>query len=289
MKIAGYPTDGDDVVGAVGPRLAVGPVTGVVVTWSWGSDNRPLPYRVQAAMLPPGGHWKTPFAVTPANWSHRPSVAVAGDGTTYVTFIGNADDDTRWPLKVRQRSPHGAWSTAKALAPTSTSSRVEVAANRAGDVVVGFVDGFDHLSVVYKRRDTGWQRPSGWRRASRSGASRWPSRPAPSSRLYEQSGGGILRAPDAERHLVVAAGAGLRDGPRGPPRHRPARRHPGLLGHMALYASYFAHGGAWTPRDTVSPYLDVLEGFHIAIAPDGDAAVLWDQEGAQLKVRLMAS
>lgn len=290
-KIAGYPTDGDDVVGASDLSLAVGPKTGVVVAWSWGSDNRPKPYRVQAAILPPGGHWQKPVAVTPANGSDRPRVGIAGDGTTYVVFTGTADNDTRWPLKVRQRSPHGVWSAAKVLAPTNSSWRVDLAVNRGGDVVVGYYSGFQHMSVVYKRRDTGWQprervAPGVDVQAFSVGLIK---NGAVVAALSEQSGGVdvVRRRPSGtwsalqELDSEMAPEVSLATDPRGD-----------ILvcwGYMALYASYFPQGGDWTPRDTVSPYSDALEGFHTAIDADGDAAVLWDQEGAQLKVRQLTS
>ncbi len=234
VKIAGYPTDGDDVVGAVNLAVAVGPVTGVVATWEWGSDNRPFPFRIQAAVLPPGGHWKAPFAVTPPNWSRHPNVAVAGDGTTYVTFLGNADGGTRWPLKVRQRSPHGAWSTTKTLAPASAPSLMQVAANRAGDVVVGFVDGSDELSAVSRPRHAAWNAPE----RVDAGVSFWDYSMAILDSgavvaALERGGGGILftrRAPAGGWSTPAVLDTGLSRP--GPPGRQPGRRRPGLLGHL---------------------------------------------------------
>ena len=291
VKIAGYPTDGDDVVGAVNLAVAVGPVTGVVATWEWGSDNRPFPFRIQAAVLPPGGHWKAPFAVTPPNWSRHPNVAVAGDGTTYVTFLGNADGGTRWPLKVRQRSPHGAWSTTKTLAPASAPSLMQVAANRAGDVVVGFVDGSDELSAVSRPRHAAWNAPE----RVDAGVAFWDYSMAILDSgavvaALERGGGGILftrRAPAGGWSTPAVLDPGLSDRV-----HLGANRVGDVLvcwGTSTLYARYLAHGGGWTPRFTVSPHLNALVGFHVAVAPSGDAAALWDQGGATLRARLMAS
>ena len=289
VAFAGYPTDGDDVVGASDINIAVGPKAGVVAAWEWGSENRPQPARVQAAILPPGGHWQAPYAVTPANGSDRPRVGIAGDGRTFVVFTGTAAGDTRWPLRVRERSPKGTWSAATTLAPSNESWRTELAVNRAGDAVVGYYSGFEKMSVVVKPRHQAWRarervatgvevqafsvglvgngavvaavsrQTGGVDVTRRSAGGTWSTL----HQLDSDSAWEVSLAVDAAGDVLVCWGS------------------------MALYASFFTHGGSWTARSTVSPYLDALESFDTAITGSGDAAVLWDQEGAPLKARLL--
>lgn len=290
VKIAGYPTDGDDMVGASDIHVAVGPVAGVVVTWQWGSYNRNRSWRIQSAVLPPGGHWQAPVAVTPPNWSRNPRVGIAGNGTTFVVFNTSADGDTRWPLRVRQRSPHGAWSAPKTIAPNHYGSWwVQLSVNRAGDAAVAYYSDFDQMSAVFKPRGQGWQPRE--RVAEGIDVSAYStgilasgavvaalSRPTGGVDFVRRSPGGTWTAPH-QLDTSLTAEVSLATNPAGD-----------ILvcwGSMTLYASYLAHGGSWTSRFTVSPYLDALESFHTAVEADGDAAVLWDQEGAKLKARLM--
>lgn len=101
VKIAGYPTDGDDVVGASGISVAVGPVAGVVATWEWGSDNRPFPSRIQAAVLPPGGTGRH------RSRSPRPTTATARPSASAATAPPSSSTRPRWRATPAGRSRSG--------------------------------------------------------------------------------------------------------------------------------------------------------------------------------------
>ncbi len=62
-------------------------------------------------------------------------------------------------------------------------------------------------------------------------------------------------------------------------------------GGYALLGTYQPRGGGWAEPFTISPDagVEVLESTHAQVAPDGDVAVLWEQEARPLKVRQMTA
>jgi len=60
-------------------------------------------------------------------------------------------------------------------------------------------------------------------------------------------------------------------------------------GTYGVYGQYRPHGGSWTKRLTAWPDsgVDVLESAAAAMAPNGDVAVLWDQEEEPLRLRVL--
>jgi hypothetical protein len=60
-------------------------------------------------------------------------------------------------------------------------------------------------------------------------------------------------------------------------------------GFYGVFGRFRPHAGSWGPLRTAWPDtgVDVLEGADAAMAPDGDVSVLWDQEEAPLRARVL--
>lgn len=168
---------------------------------------------------------------------------------------------------------------------------MQLAVNRAGDAVVGYYSGLEKMSVVFKPRGQAWQPRE--RVAAGVDVAAFSvgivGSGAVVAALNRQDGGVdvVRRSPGG----AWSAAHQLDTGVVGEVSLGTNQAGDVLVswGSTRLYASYLGHGGSWTPRYTVSPHLNALVGFHAAVAPGGDAAVLWDQKGAALKARLMGS
>ena len=62
-------------------------------------------------------------------------------------------------------------------------------------------------------------------------------------------------------------------------------------GTYGLDGKYRPVGGSWSRRYTVSPDagVEVLEWVAAVTAPEGDVAVLWDQEARPLRMRVLTT
>jgi hypothetical protein len=60
-------------------------------------------------------------------------------------------------------------------------------------------------------------------------------------------------------------------------------------GLYGVFGRFRPHAGTWSPLQTAWPDagVDVLESADVAMAPDGDVSVLWDQEEAPLRARVL--
>jgi hypothetical protein len=264
-----------------------------VATWAWGSDDRDVPWRIQSAYRPAARRWLDPIGVTPANGARQPKVGIDAEGDVVLVY-GRQPFGHPQALMSRRRL-HGGAGWTKPTMVAAEGYAPEVAVDHAGDAVVAFSPDFTSVQVV--------QRPAAgpWRAA----------------RTLSPVGAEVndfALAMNGRGKALVAMGQSsgrvdLVSRPPGGPWTDPAQlARPGdpstdvevalngagdaLLtwGSHALYGRYRPHGGSWGVRRTISPDagVEVLEDTYADVGPDGNAAVLWDQEARPLKVRLLA-
>lgn len=292
VEVPGYVPDGESPYGAAVVDLAVSPSGAAVVAWSWGSDDRGKQWRIESVQRPPGGPWGAPVAATPASGAKDPQVGIAADGAVTLVYGRQRFGHPR-VLKSRQRRA-GAWSDASVVATESYGESLTV--DRAGNAIVVFTPDFNRVDATY--------RPAGrrWR------AARTLSPDGATINDFSLAGNGRGRAV-----VLLGRGSGRVDlvqRPPGGPWSAPERvARPGTTvydvvvalngagdtfagwGGTALYGTYRQSGGTWRPRFTISPDagVDVLEATFAAVAPNGDAVVLWEQEARPLRVRVLTA
>ncbi|MGN6576596.1 MAG: hypothetical protein ACTHKG_12990 [Nocardioides sp.] len=146
----GYgPNSDEGTFGADAPELAVAPNGDAVVTWSWGSYDREVPMRVQAAYRPAGRSWQPRVNLTPADWWEDARVAIDGSGDVVVVY----GREVR-VLQSRRRVVGKGWLPAQVLARAGALSGPDswsVASAGDGDTTVVYVR-YDHgKSAVFAR------------------------------------------------------------------------------------------------------------------------------------------
>ena len=146
----GYaPSSDEGTFGADGPELAVSANGDTVVTWSWGSYDRDVPMRVQAAYRPAGHRWQHRVNLTPADWSEDARVAIDGRGNAVVVYGREV-----LVMQSRRRVVGEGWLPAEVLGRPATRSGPDVwsvATGGNGDAVVVYVR-YDHgRSAVFAR------------------------------------------------------------------------------------------------------------------------------------------
>jgi len=151
----GYgPNSDEGTFGAADPDLAVAPNGDAVVTWAWGSYDRDVPLRVQAAYRPAGGRWSTTVDLTPARWWEHAKVAIDGRGDAVVVYGREVE-----VMQSRRRVVGQGWLAPEVLARTAGRSGPDgwsLASAGDGDAVVVYVR-YDHgRSAVFARH-----RPAG--------------------------------------------------------------------------------------------------------------------------------
>jgi len=289
--VAGYPHDGEGPYGAVDVDLAVNARGAAVVAWAWGSDDRDVPWRVQAAVRPVAGPWHAARAVTPASEARFPRVGIAGDRTATVLY-GRQPFGRPQQLLARRWRVGSGWTEPTAVAAEGYAHAVAV--DRAGNAVAVFSPNFSSVRAAYRPADGRWRRPE---KLSPSGAqvddfALAMNRPG---RTLVAMGRGSGRVDVVERTARTPWTAPELVAPRGETVCEvvPALNDAGAAflgwGCYALLGSYRPVGGAWTGRSTISPDsgVEVLESASAAVAPDGDATVLWDQEELPLRARVL--
>jgi hypothetical protein len=289
--VAGYPHDGEGPYGAVDVDLAVNARGAAVVAWAWGSDDRDVPWRIQAAVRPSAGPWRAARDVTPASGARIPQVGIAADRTATVLY-GQQPFGRPQQLLARRWLVGSGWTrpvtvAAEGYAPT-------VAVDRAGNAVAAFSPDFSTVRAAYRPADGRWRKPA---RVSPAGvqvdgfalAMNGPGR----ALIALGRGGGrvdvVERTPRTSwtvPELVAPRGESVCE-------VLPALNDAGdtFLGYgcYAVYGSYRPAGGTWTDRSTISPDSGVegLESTSALVAPDGDVTVVWDQEELPLRARVL--
>jgi hypothetical protein len=293
LRVPGYPQGGEDVYGADDVDLAVSRRGAVAVAWAWGSDERDVPWRIQAVYRAPGGAWGQARNVTPASGADQPDVGIASDSTVVLLYarqlVGHPQE-----LKARRRLAGTGWTGPTTVTPEGYTPYLAV--DRAGNAVVVYSPDFESVDAVFRPADGRWRAP---RALSPAGVE-----------IQDYSLAMNVRG-TALVGLVRGSGrVDLVERPPGGPWSAPARVEPAGLtvfdvvvalngpgdtfvgfGGYALWGRYRPHGGDWGTRATLSPDsgVEVLEDTYAGVAPNGDVVVLWDQEARPLKARVMTA
>ena len=291
LSVPGYTPGGESPYGAAVVDLAVNPTGAVVAAWSWGSDDRGVPWRIQSARRPAGGSWGEPVDVTPASGAKDPQLGIAADGAATLVYGWQRFGHPR-VLKARQLRAGDGWSEASVVAVEGSGETLTV--DRAGNSLVVFTPDFNQVEATYRPARGKW-------RAARTLS---PDGVTISDFSSAVNGRGmavvVLGRGNGRVDLVKRPSHGSWSAP-----VRVAR--PGTTvydvlaalngagdtfvgwGGTALYGTYRPQGGTWSRRFAISPDAgaDVLEATFAEVAPNGDVVVMWEQEARPLKVRLL--
>lgn len=261
----------------------------VVAAWVSGDPEAGRTSRIRSAFRPRDGRWRTAVAVSPANGADEPAVGLTARGAATVVY-GVQPRGKPQALVSRVRSRDGRWEPPARV--TAEGYGHDLAVARDGTSVVVFTPDFSTL-LASTRDGARWGRPH---------------------RLLR--GGELDSAAvevDAEGRFVVGA---ARDKGRvdvvvrrdGRPWSSPRRLAAGSSstsqvmvavndagdtfvgwGFYGVFGRFRPHAGPWSPLLTAWPDtgVDVLESADAAMAPDGDVSVLWDQEEAPLRARVL--
>jgi hypothetical protein len=270
--------------------VAVSQAGAVVAVWSWGSEDDGVPTQIRSAYRSKTGPWRTAVDVTPANGADEPAVGIAGDGTAIVVYGVQAFGEPQ-ALAARVRGVGGRWSSSTPITAEGYDHDLAVAAD--GRAVVVFSPDF-----------------SGVRAVSRSAGGRWGT-PRTLGRGGELNDVDVAVNPGGHFVVGMTRGEGRVDfterGPRGAWSTAVRLAEGGTVasevmvavdqagdtfvgwGEYGVYGRYRANGSSWSRRYTAlrDTGVDVLEAAFAVIAPNGDVAVLWDQEAEPLRVRVL--
>lgn len=285
-KAPDYVPGVDGYLGAGDVDVTMSPAGFAVATWVWGSDYLDKPYRVRAATRTPSGAWSDPVAITGPNGCHAPEAAAISQHRAVVVYANPGDTRLR-----ARRLVDGVWSPSDRIAK---GEAVGMAADRDGITTVAFTSRGNRVRVVTAAPEGPWSTPTTvFARGKPIDAASFDGTTTGAATLAVARDGG---------HVSVArrTAAGSWVDPvmmTGPPDMatmvvaRLNRRGDAFVawGYDGAYGRYRPVAGPWTEPMTISPqtHLDVLEGMWAAVLPNGDVAVLWDQEGHRLKIRIM--
>lgn len=288
---AGYPS-GEGVYGAQHLDIAVQPGGAALVAWQWGSQDRDVAFRIQAAYRPARGGWDAAQRLTPAADATDAHVAVAPKGAFWVAYQRTpAQGPTA--IKVRARSAAGTWSPAARVAKGTLG---DLGVDRGGDVTVALSRGGRAWAAV---RTAGlWQAPVAVTPTdAKVGFGEWSfatNRAGAAVLAYLSTSDRIdvvrrttqgdwtapvtLTEPEDPVWMVVAS----------------LNRRGDMFaawGAYGLWGSYRPAGSDWHEVTTIQPDagVDVLEDVQAAVAPDGDVVLLWEQEARPLRARVMSA
>jgi hypothetical protein len=138
--------ENESIYGAHELDLAAGATGAVVATWAWGSYDRQVPLRIQAAVKPSGAPWHDTVRLSPRNWSASPSVAVDETGDMLVAFGKELGD-----LEVR-RLIGGRWTRPSVLDSAVGTSGLDAwhaAASDAAGMTVAYKRGTDSYGTMF--------------------------------------------------------------------------------------------------------------------------------------------
>ncbi len=289
--VAGYPHDGEEPYGAVDVALAVNARGAAVVAWSWGSADRDVPWRIQAAVRPATGPWRAARDVTPASGARFPELGIAADRTATVLY-GRQPFGHPQQLLARRWEVGSGWTRPTTVAAEGYSHTVAV--DRAGNAVAAFTPDFSGVHAAYRPAEARWREPE---KVSPVGAqvddfALAMNRPG---KALIAMGRGAGRVDVVERTPRTAWSDPLMITPRGTSvcEVLPALDDAGDAfvgwGCYALHGAYRVAGGSWTDPSTIAPDsgVEVLESAAAVVAPVGDVTVLWDQEEVPLRARVL--
>ncbi len=281
----GYP-DGGDVRGVSDLALVVHPKGATLVAWEWTNKT---PSKIQAVFRPVRGPWRTVVDLTGATNATNPVAAFGPTGRAWVAY-SRAPAHGPTAVKVRDRLLNGTW-----------TSPVRVGTGQLGGLGV---DRYSEVTVAFRKagavRTALWSPVAGWQAptlATPAGASvqEWAfatNRRGAAVVEYTRPNGrvdAVRRTNQGDWIAPVTLAA-----PGGNSLPTAAMNADGDLfaawGIYGLWAAYRPAGGDWHATMTVQPDtggVDVLESTASQVAPDGDVALLWDQEARPLRVRVM--
>jgi hypothetical protein len=260
-----------------------------VAAWAWGSDDRDVPWRIQAAVRPAAGPWRAAQDVTPASGARSPQVGIAADRTATVLYGRQPFGHPQQLLARRWRVGSG-WTTPATVAAEGYAHTVAV--DGAGHAVAAFSPDFSSVRAADRPADGRWRRPE---RISPAGVQvdDFALAMNRAGRTLVALGRGSGRVDVVERTPRTSWSDPAMVTPRGETVCEvvPALNDAGDSfvgwGCYALFGSYRPADGTWTDPSSISPDsgVEVLESAAAVIAPDGDVTVLWDQEELPLRAR----
>lgn len=287
VALPGY-VPGDEVLGAADVDVAASRAGALVVAWTWSREGAQT--RVQSAYRPERGAWRRAVNVTPANGAADAVVGLAADGTATVVY-GIQPFGEPQALVSRVRGTGGRWSSSKAVTAEGYSHDLAVAPD--GRAVVVFSPDFSAVQAVTRPAGGTWGQPRTLVKGGELNDADVTAGP---------TGGFVVGiARDEGRVDVVerAAKGGWSDAVRLADRGTVASYVVAAVngagdtfigwGSYGVYGRYRPDGGTWTRRLTAQrdSGVDVLESQAAVVAPNGDVAVLWDQEAAPLRMRVL--
>lgn len=290
-SVPDYPSGGEEPYGAADVDLAVNGRGAAVATWTWGSDDRDVPWRIQASVRPPAGLWAGPRDVTARGPVRHPDVDIAADGTATLVY-GRQPFGSPQALVARRRIPGVGWTRPTTVTGEGYAHTLGV--DRAGNATLAFSPDFSRVRAAFRPADGRWRLPE---RISPAGAqvsdfALAVNAPGLALVAMGRSGGRVdvvertPRTPWTDPQLVA---------PRGEPvcEVLPALDDAGDAfvgwGCYSLHGRYRPGGSTWTDPWTISPDsgVEVLESASVVVAPGGDVTVVWDQEELPLKARVL--
>lgn len=287
-RAPGYVTGVDGYLGAAEIGVAMNAGGFTVATWAWGSDYLDKPYRIRAATRSRAGAWSDQQVITPANGANGPQAVVSPGPNAMIAFDLRTGGATQ--TRVR-RLAHGSWTPSE---PAVMAGGVGAGVDRHGIVTLAYAASDDTMAVVTAPPDGPWSTPT----AVATGA-----KPIESFTLDVNARGAavvtVLRdngaiavvrrtadgtwlapvtiaGPSTDAAFLVAGTNGVGDAFVG-------------WGGDAVHGKYRPAAGSWSDPMLISPRTgaEVLEQLWAEVLPNGDVAVLWDQEERPLKVRVM--
>lgn len=258
----------------------------VVVAWTWGGVRHS---RIQSVFRPERGSWGPVVDVTAGIGAHAPQMAIDADGRVTVVFgIQSFGEPQVLISKVRAG---GAWGSARRVAAEGYDHSLAVAGD--GRAVLVFTPDFSAARVTARSARGVWGRARTLVEGGEVNDTDVAVNPQghfvvgvtrPGSKVYviERKADGRWRGPvllakrgTVASDVMVAINAA----------------HDTFVGwgEYGVYGRYRPHGGTWGPRSTAWPDTgaDVLESADAVMAPNGDVAVLWDQEENLLRMRVL--
>jgi hypothetical protein len=140
--------ENEGIFGAHELDLAAGATGAVVATWAWGSHDRHVPLRIQAAVKPARAPWHGTVRLSPRNWSTSPSVAVNETGDGLVAYGKELGDlEVRLLVDGRWTAP----SLVDSAVGTSGLDAWHVAASDSAGMTVAYKSRTDSIGTMFAR------------------------------------------------------------------------------------------------------------------------------------------
>lgn len=284
-------TDPDADEGAYGAhrlKLEASPRGAVVATWMWGSSDRNVRLRVQAAYRPAGQAWRAARTLTPApDEAWDPLVGIDAAGNVVLGY------DTGRGIRVQRRTARSGWTSPDAVGLPGELADVAVAAGGAAMLVSSAEAGIEAVN----------RQPGGhWRPARLISPPR--SRPFEPAAVMDSAGDAVVAWGTASRRVRIArrpaagpwqpsvridaATAALSAGPDLAVDGRGDALVTWVTEGRAV-ARYAPAGHPWSPiRNVVPPSSKYLVLGPAQVLANGDAVVVWELSG-QVQVRRMTA